>query len=48
MAWPIAGVTWLVFTGEQMWDNIRTLLTGRPPTGMHEAPDAGASGGSAV
>jgi TRAP-type C4-dicarboxylate transport system permease small subunit len=48
MAWPIAGVTWLLFTGEQVWDNARTLVTGRVPQGMDEAPDAGASGGSAV
>ena len=30
MAWPIAGLTWLLFTGEQMWDNVRTLVTGAP------------------
>jgi TRAP-type transport system small permease protein len=28
MAWPIAGVTWLIFTGEQVWDNTRVLVTG--------------------
>jgi TRAP-type C4-dicarboxylate transport system permease small subunit len=48
MAWPIAGLTWLVFTGEQIWDNLRTLITGRVPEDMDEAPDAGASGGSAT
>jgi TRAP-type transport system small permease protein len=48
MAWPIAGATWLVFTGEQVWDNVRTLITGQVPKDMDEAPDAGASGGSAV
>ena len=25
MAWPLAGVTWLVFTGEQLWDNLRIV-----------------------
>ena len=30
IAWPIAGVTWLVFNGEQMWDNLRTLIWGKP------------------
>ncbi len=30
IAWPIAGVTWLVFNGEQMWDNLRTLIWGAP------------------
>jgi TRAP-type C4-dicarboxylate transport system permease small subunit len=23
--WPIAGVTWIVFLGEQMWDDLRVL-----------------------
>jgi TRAP-type C4-dicarboxylate transport system permease small subunit len=48
IAWPLTGVTWLVFTGEQMWDNARTLVTGRVPREMDEAPDAGASGGSVI
>ena len=48
IAWPVCGVTWLVFTGEQTWDNARTLVTGQVPLDMDEAPDAGASGGSAV
>jgi TRAP-type C4-dicarboxylate transport system permease small subunit len=48
MAWPLAGLTWLLFSGEQAWDNLRTLVTGRVPADMDEAPDAGASGGSAV
>ena len=28
MAWPIAGVTWLVFAGERMWDDVQILLHG--------------------
>jgi TRAP-type C4-dicarboxylate transport system permease small subunit len=28
MAWPIAGVTWLVFQAERMWDDIQVLRTG--------------------
>ena len=48
MAWPLTGATWLLFTGEQVWDNVRTLVTGQPPREMDEAPDAGSSGGSAV
>jgi TRAP-type C4-dicarboxylate transport system permease small subunit len=48
MAWPLTGFTWLLFTGEQMWDNLRTLVTGRVPLDMDESPDAGAHGGSAV
>ena len=27
--WPIAGVTWIVFLGEQMWDDVRVLAGGR-------------------
>jgi TRAP-type transport system small permease protein len=26
IAWPIAGATWLIFLGEQMYDEARTLL----------------------
>ena len=48
IAWPLAGVTWLIFTGEQVWDNVRTLATGRVPEDMDEAPDAGASGGASA
>jgi len=48
IAWPLAGLTWLLFTGEQLWDNLRTFATGRIPADMDEAPDAGASGGSAT
>jgi TRAP-type C4-dicarboxylate transport system permease small subunit len=25
IAWPIAGVSWIVFLGEQMWDDIRII-----------------------
>ncbi len=28
VAWPLAGATWIVFLGEQMWDDVR-LLAGR-------------------
>jgi TRAP-type C4-dicarboxylate transport system permease small subunit len=30
VAWPITGVTWLVFLGEQMWDEFNILI-GRTP-----------------
>ena len=36
IAWPIAGVTWLVFLGEQFWDEFNVLLSRRLPT----PPDA--------
>jgi TRAP-type C4-dicarboxylate transport system permease small subunit len=29
VAWPIAGVTWLVFLGEQMLHEVRVLMRGR-------------------
>lgn len=48
VAWPLTGITWLVFTGEQLWDNLRILATGRVPPEMEEAPDAGSSAGTAV
>jgi len=28
IAWPLTGIAWLLFLGEQMWDNLRTLFTG--------------------
>jgi len=48
VAWPLTGITWLVFTGEQLWDNLRILATGRVPAEMEEAPDGGSSAGTAV
>ena len=29
--WPIAGVTWIVFLGEQMWDDLRVAAGKAPP-----------------
>jgi TRAP-type C4-dicarboxylate transport system permease small subunit len=26
VAWPLAGATWLIFLGEQVWDDLRVLL----------------------
>jgi len=28
MAWPIAGLTWIVFQGERMWDDVQVLIHG--------------------
>ena len=36
MAWPITGLTWLLFTGEQAWDNARVLITGKAPAEMQK------------
>ena len=30
IAWPITGITWLIFLGEQMWDELNVLV-GRQP-----------------
>jgi TRAP-type C4-dicarboxylate transport system permease small subunit len=30
IAWPIAGATWLIFLGEQMYDELRTVLGKQP------------------
>ena len=30
IAWPIAGFTWLIFLGEQMWDEFNALIGRRP------------------
>jgi TRAP-type C4-dicarboxylate transport system permease small subunit len=30
IAWPIAGFTWLIFLGEQMWDELNALIGRRP------------------
>ena len=30
MAWPLTGLAWIAFVGEQFVDNIRVLRTGRP------------------
>jgi TRAP-type C4-dicarboxylate transport system permease small subunit len=26
IAWPLAGATWIVFLGEQMWDDLKVLV----------------------
>ena len=30
IAWPISGVTWLIFAGERMWDDLQILIHGEP------------------
>jgi TRAP-type transport system small permease protein len=29
--WPIAGITWILFLGEQMWDDLRVAAGKAPP-----------------
>jgi TRAP-type transport system small permease protein len=38
--WPIAGITWVMFLGEQMWDDVRVLAGAAPPPDRpeHEVP----------
>jgi TRAP-type C4-dicarboxylate transport system permease small subunit len=33
VAWPTAGITWVLFIGEHAWDHARTLVTGIAPAG---------------
>jgi TRAP-type C4-dicarboxylate transport system permease small subunit len=33
LPWPIAGVTWTLFLGEQMWDDLRVITGRAPPPG---------------
>jgi TRAP-type C4-dicarboxylate transport system permease small subunit len=45
IAWPITGVTWIVFLGEQFWDDAMVLL-GRaapPPEAESHAPKGSAT-----
>ena len=36
VAWPLCGASWLLFTGERLWDNLRTLVVGAP---LHKQDD---------
>ena len=40
IAWPVAGLTWVLFIGEQAWDHVRTLITGVPPARQDDQPHA--------
>ena len=31
LPWPIAGITWILFLGEQMWDDLRVMAGKAPP-----------------
>ena len=31
LPWPLAGVTWMLFLGEQMWDDLRIVCGKAPP-----------------
>jgi len=37
--WPIAGVTWIVFLGEQMWDDLRVMAGKAPPPAARPADE---------
>src|ERR1044071_2113000 len=43
IAWPLTGATWLIFNGEQMWDNARTLLSGKPADRSASEPTPGSA-----
>ena len=40
IAWPLTGLTWLLFIGEQAWDHVRTLITGVPLRKRDDQPHA--------
>ena len=40
IAWPLTGITWVLFLGEQTWDHARTLITGVPLGKRADAPHA--------
>jgi TRAP-type C4-dicarboxylate transport system permease small subunit len=40
MAWPLTGLTWVLFIGEQAWDHVRTLITGVTPIRQDKQPHA--------
>lgn len=40
VAWPLTGLTWLLFAGEQTWDHVRVLITGEPAPARDEQPRA--------
>jgi TRAP-type C4-dicarboxylate transport system permease small subunit len=31
LPWPVAGATWILFLGEQMWDDLRVMAGKAPP-----------------
>ena len=40
IAWPLTGVTWVLFIGEHAWDHVRTLITGVAPVRQDNQPHA--------
>ena len=40
IAWPVAGLTWVLFIGEHAWDHVRTLITGVAPVRQDNQPHA--------
>ena len=43
LPWPLAGATWLLFLGEQMWDDLR-VIAGKAPPPAAARPDDGVPG----
>jgi TRAP-type C4-dicarboxylate transport system permease small subunit len=37
--WPIAGATWILFLGEQMWDYLRIMVGKAPPPAARPADE---------
>ena len=39
LPWPLAGVTWILFLGEQMWDDLRGMAGKTPPPPVKRPAD---------
>ena len=39
LPWPLAGATWILFLGEQMWDDLRVLAGKAPPPAARPADE---------
>jgi TRAP-type transport system small permease protein len=39
LPWPLAGVTWVLFVGEQVWDDLRVLSGKAPAAPTRPGPD---------
>jgi TRAP-type C4-dicarboxylate transport system permease small subunit len=39
LPWPLAGATWILFLGEQMWDDLRVMAGKAPPPAAKRPAD---------
>lgn len=43
LPWPLAGLTWLLFLGEQMWDDVRVIMGKAAPPAPAQGPSSAGS-----